>query len=270
MNGKLDRRDLLFVFETLGLTRVDLEQIASSHHIDDSELEAMLDDKRLFRRIMIEEDIFLQISPWLFFTILLRRVWRDLERKSFTVERRDRQKVILFDSDRVVRLLAQKPIRDYLVTMLASFTRIESKTVLIEVKRGIFRGYRASEFDIESMIRYSQTLSEAFRYAPYKRIADVCLFITGTFPEHINSQYPYPVGSQVRPRMRGKHLQKVEDYEDYGRTFYQMAAEHEGARREGLDAVLISLSENFILAEKPLNYLSAYYLQFSRQRLFGL
>ena len=39
-------------------------------------------------------------------------------------------------------------------------------------------------------------------------------------------------------------------HEAYGRVFYRLAAEHELARREGLDEVLLTLSEHFILAEK--------------------
>ena len=62
----------------------------------------------------------------------------------------------------------------------------------------------------------------------------------------------------------------MEDYESYGRAFYQMAAEHELARREGLEEVLTTLSENFILAEKPLAFVTSRYLGFARQSLFGM
>ncbi len=119
-------------------------------------------------------------------------------------------------------------------------------------------------------MRYSQTLDESFRFAPYKRIGDVCLFLTGMFPEYINSQHRYPLSGALRPRMRGRLCQKVEDYEAYGQAFYHMAAEHELARREGQEEVLISLSQNFILAEKPLTFMANRYLQFARHTLFGM
>ena len=70
--------------------------------------------------------------------------------------------------------------------------------------------------------------------------------------------------------MRGRLVQKAEDYEAYGQAFYRMAAEHEVASREGLADVLITLSEDFILAEKPLAFIANRYLQFSRHTLFGL
>jgi hypothetical protein len=120
------------------------------------------------------------------------------------------------------------------------------------------------------MMRYSQTLDEAFRFAPYKRIGDVCLFLTGVFPEYINGQHRYPSSGRLRPRMRGRVVQKVEDYEAYGRAFYQLAAEHELARSEELEEVLITLSENFILAKKPLAFVANRYLQFARHTLFRL
>ena len=270
MGRRLNRNDVLFIVDTLKPERADRERLADRLMADETQLETMLDEDRLFQRLMREENVLLQLSPWLFFSVLLRRAWRDLEREAFTVEQRGRQKVVLFDADRVVQLLAQKAVRDYLATMLASFTRVESVTVLAELRPGTWRAYRTNELNVEGMMRYSQTLDEAFRFGPYKRIGDVCLFLTGVFPEYINGQYRYLLSGRLRPRMRGRLVQKVEDYEAYGRAFYQMAAEHELARREELDAVLMTLSENFILAEKPLAFVANRYLQFARHTLFGL
>ncbi len=269
MKDRLDRRDVLFLVDTFLPGRADREHIADRLTEDEARIQAMLDEDRLFQRLVKEENILLQLSPWLFFTVLLRRAWRDLEREAFTIEQRGRQKVVLFDAEHVVQLLAQEPVRDYLATMLASFTRVESVTVLAEQRPGVWRAYRTNELDIEGMMRYSQTLDESFRFAPYKRIGDVCLFLTGVFPEYINGRNRYPLSGQLRPRMRSRLLQTVEDFESYGRAFYQTAAEHEMARREGLHEVLIKLSENFILAEKPLAFIATRYLQFARHTLFG-
>jgi hypothetical protein len=270
MRGRLTPADARFIVETLMPGRADPELLAERLQADEPRLETMLDDEQLFRRVMGEKNILLQISPWLFFTLLLRQTWRDLEREAFTVEQRSRQKVVLFDADRVVQLLAQAPVRDYLATMLASFTRVESVTMLVEAKKGRWRGYRAHEFDIESMIRYSQTLDEPFRFALYKRIGDVCLFLSGMFPEAINKQAHSPQNGHPRPRRRGSVFQKIEDYEAYGQAFYRLAAEHEQARRESVDKILMKLSKNFILAEKPLAFLTSRYLQFIRHNLFDI
>jgi hypothetical protein len=262
------RRDLLFMIETLMPGRDDREHAADLIRGDEQLIEAMLDDDRLFQRLMGGEHILLRASPWLFFTVLLRRAWRVLEREAFTVERRHQQKVLLFDTDRVIELLEWEPLRDYLATLLASFTRIESVTVPVRVRKGIWRRYRTNDLDVEGMMRYCQALDEPLRFEPYRRIADVCLFLTGMFPETIDAQYRYPLSRQVRPRMKGRLCRSREDYEAHGRAFYRLAAEHERARIEGLDDVLATLSENFILAEKPLAFLANRYLQFAKHTLF--
>lgn len=269
MSIYLNPHDLLFIVETLWPGSVQPEQVAGRLQGDDTRLETLLDEPRLFQRLMQQKELLPQISPWLFFTLLLRQTRRDLEREAFTVEQRGRQKVVLFDADRVVELLARKPIRDYLATMLASFTRLEHLTVLVEVRPGTWRGYRTHELDIEGMIRYSQTLDEAFRFAPYKRIAEVCLLLTGMFPEYLNDQTRYPASGQLRSR-RGQVVQTMEAYEAYGQAFYRLAAEHELARREGVEETLLILSEQFILAKKVLTFLMNRYLQFTRYTLFEL
>lgn len=268
MRWRLEHRDLLFMIDTLMPGRDDKERIASLIRDDEAFIEAMLDDDQLFQRLMGEEETLLQVSPWLFFTVLLRQVRRDLARETFTVERRQRQKLPLFDTDQVVDLLDQEALRDYLAVMLASFTRIKSATVRVRVRAGIWRRYRTSDLDVEGLMRYCQSLDEEFRFEAYRRIADVCLFLAGMFPEYIEAQHRYPLSQRVRPSMKGRVCQSLEDYEAYGRAFYRLAAEHEQAGVEGLDDVLETLSENFILAEKPLVFLAGRYLQFAKHRLF--
>jgi hypothetical protein len=248
----------------------DKEQAADLLATDRELIVRMLEDERLYKRLLSDEDVLVRVSPWLFFTVLLRRVRRDLEAESFTVERRDRQQVILFDTDQVTDLLEEDAVLEYLSWMLASFTRIESMTMRYRVRKGIWRKYRTSELDVEGMIRFAQTAEESFRFEPYKRIADVCLFLVGMFPEHIESQHRYPVSGQIRPRARGKLVTRLEDYEAQGRAFYRLAAEHEMARMEGLDQVLATLSEHFVLAEKPLTFMANRYLRFSRHSLFDI
>jgi hypothetical protein len=270
MRWRLSRRDLLFLIQTLMPETKDRERTANLIQGDERLIEAMLDDERVFQRLVSEEEILLWISPWLFFTVLLRRARRDLEQETFTVERRSRQKVPVFDAERVIRLLEQEPLLDYLAGMLASFTRVESVTVPVRVRKGIWRKYRISDLDVDSLMHYCQTLGEEFHFEPYKRIADVCLFLTGMFPEHIDTQYRYPLSRQLRPRVRSRICRSLEDYEAYGQAFYRMAAEHERAKVEELDGVLATLSESFVLAEKPLTFLASRYLGFARHRLFEL
>ena len=264
----LRQNDLWFLADTLlprrRVNRDTLDAIRS----DERFIEAMLDDERLFERLMAEDEALLLVSPWLFFTVLLRKARRDLERETYTMERRHLQKVVIFDTDRVIELLDREAVRDYLAAMLASFTRVESVTVRVRVRPQLWRKYRTNTFDVEGLIAYCQALDEPFRFEYYRRIADVCLFLSGMFPEHIESQYRYPLTRQVRPRARGQVVRSRGDFESHGRAFYRLAAEHERAGVEGLSDVLMDLSENFIVAEKPLVFLANRYLGLARHRLF--
>jgi hypothetical protein len=270
MRWRLVKGDLLFLIETLMPGAADHEDTAAHIREDVELITAMLDDERLFQRLMVDEEALVHVSPWLFFTVLLRRARRDLEKEAFTLERRARQKVVLFDTDQVIQLLEQEPVQDYLATMLASFTRVNNVTVPVRVRKGIWRRYRTSDLDVEGLIRYCQSLDETFHFEPYKRIGDVCLFLSGIFPEHLDAQYRYPLSGKLRPGIRSRIIRSREDYESHGRAFYRLAAEHERAKFEGVDAVLTTLSENFILAEKPLAFLAGRYLGFARRRLFDV
>jgi len=54
--------------------------------------------------------------PYLLFSVLLRRVWKDLEGQSFVLERDDRGKRIpVFGGPRIAELLAEPELRENLV-----------------------------------------------------------------------------------------------------------------------------------------------------------
>jgi hypothetical protein len=270
MDWNLTRADLIFMVDTLMPEVQDQGHAASLVARDKPLIEAMLDDEGLFQRLMSKEEILLQVSPWLLFAVLLRRAWRDLQQESFTTERRHLQKVLMFDTDRVIELLEREPVRSYLATMLASFTRIESVTIPVRVRRGIWRKYRISDIDVDSLMRYAGAVPEEYRYATYRQIGDACLFLAGMFPEYIEAQHRYPLTRQTRPRARSRICARLEDYEAHGRAFYRLAAEHVNASGEGLSDVLATLSEDFILAEKPLGFVASRYLQLTKHRLFDV
>ncbi len=262
MNWDLSRNDRLFLVETLMPGYRDAEAASDMIAGNERAIETMLDDERLFERLIGDEEVLIRVSPWLFFSVLLRRARFDLKRETFTVERRQQQKVVLFDADLVAGLLEQEELRDYLAALLASFTRVESITVPVRVKRGVWRRYRISDLDVESLERFGASAEPAQRFEAYKRIADVCLFLTGMFPDFVNSTRP--AGA------RASRYRSREDYEEHGQAFYRLAAEHGRAQAEGLAAVLSTLSEQFVLAEKPLAFLADRYLRFSRHRLFDV
>jgi hypothetical protein len=263
-------RDLNFVVQTLVPERRDQEHVVDLLQEDEALLQAMLQDDRLFRQLMADDEVFVSVTPEFFFKVLLLRSQRDLEQELYTIERRHQQKVVLFDANRVVELLARPAVRDYLAALLASFTRINTVTIPIRVRPGIWHRFRVNDLDVDSLLRYVQILDEEYRFPVYQRIGDACLFLAGLFPEHIETLQHYPQSGQPRPRLNSSLLHSLEDFEAYGRTFYHLAAEHPAAHQQALDEVLENLSEHFVLAEKPLTFLAERYLSLRKHRLFEL
>jgi hypothetical protein len=263
-------RDLRFVVDTLIPERSDPEQVVDLLQDDDAFVEAMLRDDRLFEQLMVDEEVFVSVSPEFFFKVLLFRARRDLEQEVYTIERRNLQKVVLFDVNRVVELLARPGVCGYLASMLASFTRINTVSIPIRARPGVWQRIRVNDLDVDSLVRYAQILEEEHRFGVYKRIADACLFLTGMFPEHIESRQRYPQSGQPRLRLKSSMLHDLEDHESYGRAFYRLAARHKMARLQGLEEILTLLSDQFILAEKPLAFLAERYLSLRKRQLFEL
>ncbi len=266
MSWRLREEDVRFLVQTTGLD-TGFDEVPD---LDDAWLDQVLESDALFERIVADDESMVQMSPWLFFSVLLRRARRDLQQEAFTTERRAQQKVVVFDTMQVTELLDDPAVRDYLAALLASFTRVASMTVRVNLGPGVWRRYRTNDFDVEGLMRYAEAVEEPFRFEPYKRIGDVCLFLTGVFPEFIETQHRYAASRQIRPAMRGRLLQSREDYERYGQAFYRLAAEHERAEVGNLDKPLTTLSERFVLAEKPLAFLASRYLFATRHQLFGL
>ena len=112
-------------------------------------------------------------------------------------------------------------------------------------------------------------VEDEYRFGFYKRIADICLFILGLFPDYAERDYRYPFSGQVRPQIRGKLRISPEDYENEGRKFYKLAAEHPSAKELDLSEVLWALHGNFQKAKKPLNFIANHYLQYKKHKYFG-
>jgi hypothetical protein len=264
---KLSDQDLDFVIEVVDpelMTRKDT--IKSDLSITEAILEQ--ENERLFNKLMLmgREEILIRVSPRLLFDILLRKAVKDLQNQGYTLERTASQKVPVFDSRQVVSLLRKPEIRDYLVEMLCSFTRIESFAITVKVGNNLREKLRFNDMDIDSLERLCQKIDEEFKFGFYKRIADVCLFILGIFPEHVMFDYRYPFSSKTSQTVSTRLRKSAEDYEEEGRRFYKLAAEHPKAQTLNLGEVLWNLSENFNLAKKPLNMVSERYVRFAKPK----
>ncbi len=261
--------DLDFIAGEAAPDAPDREELKRRLAEDEEFRTALVGDEKLLQRVLADEEAFLHLSPALYFEILLRNASRDMEASTHTMERTGRQNIPIFDTDEVVGLLGQPQVLDYLAHMLASFTRIQSYVIPIRVRRGVRRRVRYNDMDIDSLKRFATVADDEQRFGLYKRIADVCLYVTGVFPDFALRDYRYPASGQVRPQTSGRVRRSIEEYEEEGRRFYRLAEEHPVARSLNLSDTFGLLRHHFIAARKPLSFIASNYLHSRKSQLFG-
>ena len=261
--------DLDFVVGESAHRAADADRLKLLIEEDDEFRAAILGDERVFERLMADEETFLRVSPALYFEVLLRQSQRDLETAGYTVERDGRADLPVFDTQDVVKFLSIQGVLDYLAHMLASFTRINSYAVPVRIRRGIRRRVVYNDMDVDSLVRHCANADPEQRFGFYKRIADVCLFISGVFPEFASPAVRYSVPNRMRTAISDRTRRTMSDYEVQGSQFYALAEEHDSAQQLGLTGIFRLLRDHFATARKPLRFVASHYLHGTRTRLFG-
>ena len=261
-------RDLDFVVEHVAPNSADPDSLKGLLVEDQQFRAAMLGDQTLLERVQSDDEVFLCISPALYFEILLRHSYKELETAAYTEEREGRMSIPVFDTPAVLEFMEGPGVVEYLASMMASFTRVHSYTVPVRVRRGIRRRIRYSDMDVDSLVKFAADADPEQRFGFYKRIADVCLFLSGVFPDSAQSRgggaHPPPQTSRWRMR------RTIEDYEREGRIFYGLAQEHPAARALELSQVFATLKQNFTAARKPLTFVATRFLHARKRQLFGV
>ena len=263
---RLSESDRLFLVRTLEPDTNDVGALVRAVDEDEDLLSAMLEDERLAHALIDEWDRAVQVSPKLFFAVLLHRVRHDLEHRSYTFERDKNQMMVIFDTSNILDLLSRSNIRDYLAEMLSSFARIQSYTVSVQKRAGIWYRYRFSDYDVDSLIRLSERLSEERRFPIYRRIADVCLFSLSLFSDWMDSDRRAMVKSH--PELGLLAAKNPGDYKEYGEYFYGEAARLSPREEAPLGDALRNLSQEFSLAAKPLTFMADHYLGPLKTKVF--
>jgi hypothetical protein len=265
----LSDSDLDFLVETASPHVSDKANLKRIIREDEDFRNTYLADEKVFRRLMDEDDVLLKISAAMFFEILLRKAARDLAQRSYTIEKTTTMRIPVFDTTELVALLNQESILGYLAHMLSSFTRINSYMVSVRIGPGSWKKIRFNDLDIHSLKSFCEAVETEYKFAYYKRIADICLFILGIFPNYADRNYRYPLSGTVRPKLPGIVRVCPEEYAEEGQKFYKLAAEHHSAIALELSEIFWSLHQNFQKAIKPLNFIAEYYLQYKRQDVFA-
>jgi hypothetical protein len=251
--------DLQFIVETVVTHRKDHDRVVELLRDKPDLVAPMLDDPRLVDRLLQEKEALVRISPRLLFTVLLRRVRRDLEAHGLVYERDAGHRIPVFAGSQARALLDQPGIFDYLVDLLCSFVRTHSGTLYWK-ERGLWRKRRFSDLNLDDMVAVCHLVAPEWRPRIYKRIGDLALFLTGVFPDHL---------SQLLQGVRRRFSQgrSLADYEREGRYFYRLAARQADAPWSS--TVLQQLSDQFTLAREILTTLSDRYLRPLREHYFG-
>ena len=266
---RLSDRDLEFLVEAAAPDVRDKSNLKKIILHDEDFRNSFIGDENVFHKLMADDEIFLKISATLFFEILLRKAASELSRTGYTLEKTRSMSIPVFDTPDLVELLNKQSLVIYLADMLSTFTKIENYTISFRIRKGIWKKIRFNDMDINSLIRFSEALENEYRLGLYKRIADLCLFVLGIFPDYAEGSYRYPLSGEIRPQISGRIRLSPQEYENKGRQFYRLAAEHQAAIESDLSDVFWDLYRNFQKAKKPLNYIAEYYLSTKRHSLFS-
>lgn len=261
--------DIRFLVETVAPQLLSRLEVIKG---DVQLIEGMLDQEveKIFDKIVLtgEERLMTSISPTFLFEVLLRKAALDLRTQSYTIEKTGFQQVPVFDARDVANFLSEEGTVEYLSDMLASFTKVRSFAIAVRVRKGVWRRLRFSDMDVDSLIKLCESVDDEHRFAFYKRIADLCLFILGVFPEYVMPGYQVtPNVGATRAGLR-RMSWSAEDYEEMGKRFYKLAGSHRDADILGLSEVLCRFHDKFTLARKPLVYISENLLRSKKRKFF--
>ncbi|MBV8068491.1 MAG: hypothetical protein JO270_01200, partial [Acidobacteriaceae bacterium] len=115
----LSESDLRFVVETVAASRRDRDHLVNLVRGKEDLLEPMLEDPKLTERLFREEKAIVRVSPYLLFSVLLRRMRKELEKEAYILDLDTKGKRIpIFESPAVARMLSDKKVPDYLAELL--------------------------------------------------------------------------------------------------------------------------------------------------------
>jgi len=233
---------------------------------DPDSLDLVLEEEEIFKKVVQSEDVFVRISPYLYFELLLRQAIRDIKRDAYTLEQVGyKTRVPVFDSQKVLEVLSQDEIRDYLVELLVSFIRVNQFTIYLNRGRGIYFKKVLSDMDFDLLVEMSEIVDEPYRFVFLKRAGDLALFLSGIFPEQLFGERSH---SLAKNRRLVSWTNKGEDLEKKGSELYHKASESEIAKEKELSPVLTMMADNFTFTKKPLNVMADRYLYLRKHDIF--
>ncbi len=263
--SKFSLRDFQFLADLVGEDK-DKTYFIDLVTRDPDSLDLVLEEEEIFKKVVQSEDVFVRISPYLYFELLLRQAIRDIKRDAYTLEQVGyKTRVPVFDSQKVLEVLSQDEIRDYLVELLVSFIRVNQFTIYLNRGRGVYFKKVLSDMDFDLLVEMSEIVDEPYRFVFLKRAGDLALFLSGIFPEQLFGERSH---SLTKNRRLVSWTNKGEDLEKKGSELYHKASESEIAKERELSPVLTMMADNFTFTKKPLNVMADRYLYLRKHDIF--
>lgn len=244
---KLSDKDLLFLIESFVTKRNDYENIADLVRGDDDIISKMIDSDRVFGKVVNCKDRILEISPYFFFSLLLRKIFREKREDARfiegTIEKLNAaEPIIPWNNKRLLDLLNDCQVSNYIANMLAQFSK---SSRLFKIRESEKESYQY----IVDMVADSLRSDNIRRFYIYCHIGNYTLFLTGMLPEYIEYRFEY----KRRPVDKNYYI-------DFGKKYYGLASEHSSARRNRLSDTLSQLSEGFEVVAQVLRLMKKEYL----------
>lgn len=252
----LTDRDIEFALLASGsVSGPRLERAVRSLRQDPDLLLALLDDQRLGPATSQDPQILLKVSPYFFFSVLLRRARRELRTRTFTAEwLGPRRRVPVFDAQRIATVLDDHARVHYLAELLASFTASRQSCEPVGRPRSHppRRQERFSDLNLEHLRRLRRQADASDHFALDRRLGDLALFLAGVFPD---SAHGAP---------------ELDEWEWESENRYRRAAQDPRARQCGLEDILAGLAGELHSARKALNFVADRFLHPLRSEWFSV
>ncbi len=272
---RLSDRDLEVLAEAAGEPRSPAPWAARLRDRPE-DIERLLTRPEVFAAVFGEarEDPLVVTSPFVAFAVLLAHAPTVLEGLAFVPERIGRRRSVpLFEVEPLREFVADPLRRLFLADLLASYSHVASGALWVKSRRG-WRHRRFSELDPAQLAELILSVPPDQRLVLYRRLGDLALFLSGVFPDYVESRPLAPVaverleralaeGESSRKRRRAPILPDTGDLlllEWTGRRAYHVAWEATGRGTLGMSPVLGYVAEHFRHARLVLNVLTDRYL----------
>ena len=161
-------KDLQFLIENFPRPGRSYEEIARLIHDLPTTVESMLNSESLFDTIRDRNQLILEISPFLFFSVLLRRSLVDR------------------------RILGDKKVINYIANLLSLFVKTDRL-------HRIHRNDKQTHHYLTDMVQEAANADTRRQFLIYSHIGNYSLYLTGLFPQWIEYRRRYknrPVRAQ--------------------------------------------------------------------------